>query len=820
MAPQFQRLQEAMERKRVALQVNTLGIQPEIVLVLETVGSVDNFVRALRKVQGLEWLGEFDVDSVEPEHGFMDADDPEKQLSGQLFMVMTDQEALRQMRSFFDLWKEDHERRFSRGLTPLKHAFEQLRTIRTWDIEDRTRETGILDDWQYRIVEGEDTIPFQIELWFRAESHKREQAESNLRRVIESLNGEVTQRCVVTEIAYHGIAGSVPRGYIQNLVEDPAFRSDAQLLMCDEIMHIRPVGQCSVAMPEDLNTAEVLVPKPFEDAPTGDPIVALLDGLPMTGHQLLAGRIDVDDPDDYESAYLAQERFHGTSMASLICHGDLAESGRPVGRPIYVRPIMKPRRVFGNQFVEAIPQEVLPVDLIHRAVRRLFESESGQPPSAPSVRVINLSVCDPARPFFRDMSPMARLIDWLSWKYNVLFMVSAGNHAEPIELDVPREDFSSLTPVRLQRAIIEAIAEDTRNRRLLSPAETFNGLTVGATHKDGSAIPFTRLVDPFIEDGLPSVLNAHGPGYRRTIKPEILLPGGRQFLDEQLGNAHDNAVLQSLDYTRPPGQQVAAPGPLTNLNYTRYTRGTSNATALASRNAMRLHEVIERLRLDSPGSLPREYDAVLLKALLVHGCDWDSSWFLYENVLMNGQTSRSFRDYVARFLGYGSADVDKVMACTDQRVTVLGVGSLFDGEGDEFMMPLPPSLSAVTENRRLIVTLAWLTPVSNTRQNYRVAHLWFNPTQENVLGVRRQYADYHAAQRGTVQHEVLDGRTAVAYQDGDNIVVKVNCRSDAGDIEEPIRYALAVSLQVAEGIDLPIYQEVRDRLQIQLGPRP
>ena len=46
---------------------------------------------------------------------------------------------------------------------------------------------------------------------------------------------------------------------------------------------------------------------------------------PLTRHQLLDGRIDLDDPDDYESAYLASERFHGTMMASLICHGDLAE---------------------------------------------------------------------------------------------------------------------------------------------------------------------------------------------------------------------------------------------------------------------------------------------------------------------------------------------------------------------------------------------------------------------------------------------------------------------------------------------------------------
>ncbi len=37
----------------------------------------------------------------------------------------------------------------------------------------------------------------------------------------------------------------------------------------------------------------------------------------------------------------------------------------------------------------------------------------------------------------------------------------------------------------------------------------------------------------------------------------------------------------------------------------------------------------------------------------------------------------------------------KVVSCTDQRVTVLGVGKLDDNEGQEFLLPLPPSLSAV-----------------------------------------------------------------------------------------------------------------------------
>jgi hypothetical protein len=74
-------------------------------------------------------------------------------------------------------------------------------------------------------------------------------------------------------------------------------------------------------------------------------------------------------------------------------------------------------------------------------------------------------------------------------------------------------------------------------------------------------------------------------GYRRAIKPEILLPGGRTVLLESLLQS-PNAVFDVYTQSRQPGQRVAAPGPTPgDLSYTWYGRGTSNAAALASRTA-------------------------------------------------------------------------------------------------------------------------------------------------------------------------------------------------------------------------------------------
>lgn len=815
LAPQFQRLQEAMDSHRMALQNNSFGLQPEQVLVLETIGSEINFINVVKKIEGLEWLGELELEDIAPDYGFEDEKDPQKQLSGQLFLVMTDQRALQELQSLFRRWQQDYTAKFPHGLAPLKHAFAHLRTIRPWDAEDRIRDTGLLEDWRERIEHGQEVVSFEAELWYRNSAARRRQAEVYLGNVVESLGGEIVQQCVIPQISYHGVLGRVPIGGLPEMLSEMKQLREFRLLQCEDIMYLRPVGQCAIHVPEDLCETEVTDKGRLSSLPQGEPVVALFDGLPLTGHRLLDGRLIIDDPDGYEDAYQARERVHGTAMASLICHGDLDEGGEPSRRPVYVRPILQPHRGFDGQFVELIPEGVLPVDLVHRAVRRLYEGEGGDPPAAPSVRVINLSVCDRSRPFDRGLSSLARLLDWLSWEYNVLFVVSAGNHPHEIELNVPRANLQSLTAEEREKAVIEAIAADTRHRRLLSPAETINGLTLGATHTDASTLvanPY--LIDPFSRVGLPSTISAHGPGYRRSIKPDILLPGGRQFLSEKLGNTYDKVVLQARNYNRPPGQRVATPGPSGELDRTIYLRGTSDAAALASRWATFLLDVIDRLRMDHGADIPPEYDVVLLKALLVHGADWGDAGTLYESILRNAQNSKTFKDYVGRFFGYGSANMAKVMFCTDQRVTVLGIGKLTDGEAHEFLFPLPPSLSAVTDRRHLTVTLAWLTPVSCSRQRYRIAQLWFDP--KNALAPDRACADHNAVQRGTVQHEVLEGERAVDFQDGDGIVIKVNCRADAEDIPDPIRYGLAVTLEVGEEINIPIYQEVRDRLRIRV----
>ena len=287
LTPQFEQLQDALEQKRLALQNNPVGIRPEQVLVIETIGSIENFINAVKRIKGLEWLGEFELEDITPDYGFEDTKDPQKQLKGQLFLVMTNQRAQQEIVSLFNRCKKDQDTEFPYGLAKLKRVFVYLHTIRTWDVEDRIRETGILEDWEDRLQHDNQTVPFEVELWYRDSLVRRQQAQSQLRNIIASLGGQVVQQCTIPDIAYHAILGTIPIALVQKIVEQPEVRQSLRLLQCEDIMYLRPVGQCAIRVPVDMTETDTLEEERQPELPQGDPIVALLgwlapDGTPVT----------------------------------------------------------------------------------------------------------------------------------------------------------------------------------------------------------------------------------------------------------------------------------------------------------------------------------------------------------------------------------------------------------------------------------------------------------------------------------------------------------------------------------------------------------
>src|SRR5690348_4879971 len=72
LAPRLDALRVYFERRTVELRASAAGQVPEEVIVFETVGSIANFLRAAKRVDGLDFLAEWDVDDIAPDDDFYD----------------------------------------------------------------------------------------------------------------------------------------------------------------------------------------------------------------------------------------------------------------------------------------------------------------------------------------------------------------------------------------------------------------------------------------------------------------------------------------------------------------------------------------------------------------------------------------------------------------------------------------------------------------------------------------------------------------------------------------------------------------------------
>lgn len=807
LAPRFQTLQDTLAGARTELTISTGSPEPELVVVFDLKGTADKFLRATQKIDGLEFLADFREEDVEPTKDFhrreKDGSQSDDAIPQSLYMVMSNAQAVADLVRLFELWQDDRAITFATGLNPLKDVFKLLDDVRRWGTSDRVRETGLLERWAEDVgVSKGSPARVEIELWYRADAQIRQRAASTVGELVENVGGAVVTTADIGGIGYHAILADIPYNQVQRVLDDgPAA---IELLRAEDVMFVG--AHVPMAFPVDESGDEADLPEFDIRLPTEPPRIALLDGLPVANHVALANRLEIDDPDEVESDYAVELRRHGTAMASIIVHGDLSRPEPALTRRLYVRPLLEPHWS-GD---EVTPQAQLLVDLVHRSLRRIVEGDGAQSAVAPSVRIVNLSIGDPGRAFVRRLSPLARLLDWFAFEYNLVVVVSAGNH--PGTLSVPRAalgDPSAMSEATLRTGLAEA-----RHRRLLSPAESINAITVGATHADGTSdsLPDT-VVDP-LEPGLPATYSSTGFGFRRSVKPDVHLPGGRQLFSRPPNSDDELVELPQLDSpVRAPGIRVGAPGVAGQLNGEVFTVGTSNAAASATRTVSTIFDVLEAATAatDEFPFPDAGYHPVLAKALLTHAAGWRDLGGRIQSAL--GLSGLETRRELTRMLGYGPVDQERVANADRVRVVLLGASS-FEKEGrDTYRFPLPTSLASKREWRRLTVTLAWLSPVNHRSQKYRMARLWFtSPTDE--LKIKPIEAYHHAVRNGCLQHEVLEGEKAAAFTDGDDLVVDVDCRSETGKkFERPVRYGLVASLEVGATLLNDIHGEVRSALR-------
>jgi serine protease AprX len=329
--------------------------------------------------------------------------------------------------------------------------------------------------------------------------------------------------------------------------------SDEDVDCLSRVVGVRAIARMPLMRtirPRMLNVKPLPTGLPTPDQVEGDvPTVVVVDTGVSTRIAPLAGWI-VGQQSDVSPQY--QNVTHGTFVAGLICWGT------------YLNPNLgglnaAPCAIFDLQ--------VLPNDdpgfgetLALMEQEFLQSLETALRAHANQYKVWNLSLGSDEVCSLDQFSPLAEQLDELQERYQVSFVISAGNYETPPLLDYPRS------------------GSELEAGRITSPADSVLGITVGSVShinyaKDGP------------KEHQPSPFSRHGAGPNHVIKPDLVHYGGSC----SMSLSHEAGV-----------RSVSEAGSAEDI-------GTSFATPLVSRALAQIYHQI------TPTPSP-----VLARALLTH----------------------------------------------------------------------------------------------------------------------------------------------------------------------------------------------------------
>lgn len=807
------------------LRADPGSIAPERALVFELsdINPVSAYT-ALKNVPGFEFLGEDEDEMGPPEHGFFKPDkkgEPTaKQISHRLYFAMPTEEALDALLALWERYErnEPFSATATPGLTGWRDVFEHLIKVRPWGPVDRLPDDAV-EAWKQDLAEFPTQVHrIEVELWYRQSENARSRASRALERRIRSAGGDVIRERVIEDIFYHGALIELPAAELRKLADDRS----GEIATIDEVMFFRP--QTLARIPRQVLPDLPNYPAaPADVAVDEEPIVALFDGVPISGHIGLTERLLLDDALNLADRYgSVDEMQHGTAMASIVLNGD-GHAPSPVSQRLYVHPVLIPD---GGD--ERFPGDDLAIYTLHQALQRMLSgihNEDGEQiaaASAPTVRIVNLSIGDPKRRFAGIVSPWARLIDYYAFTHRLLFLVSAGNIKDAVEIDgietyTALEDMDS---AQRTEKILGAVFAQRAFRKLLSPAEAINALTIGARPCDElpTEAKGAGHIDPYGHDNVGNVSSALGTGAVRSIKPELLMNGGRETLQLESSGGGRIKVRPVAVPGRFFGIGAAAPGVGGELDRMINTSGTSPAAALATHQALRIEQAIRSMETID---VDPAHIAVVLKALLAHSAGWDIdvASLIESHAQSSGMTAWQHRRVEkGRFLGLGAPQVVKVLGSSLQRALVLGFGDIHKDKTCPHAIPLPKELSAKGEWRAVTATLAWITPIHPRHGAYRRATLDLDLVgfdDGTAVGASKLAEQPHEAMgnKGTLIHRRWEGADPAVFVDNQGVYLNVTCRSPTNSLDYAVPYALAVTLEVGETSAVDVYTDIKTRIE-------
>jgi Subtilase family len=389
------------------------------------------------------------------------------------------------------------------------------------------------------------------------------------------------------------------------------------------------------------------------------PDVGVIDSGIMEGHRFLTPAIKTEFSKSYVPGVDSvvddvTNGGHGTRVAGAILYPKgVSEISDPYRLPCFIRNL----KILGrdNGLETKYPAEVL--------LKIVQENDT--------CKIFNHSI-NSTKPFrLKHMSAWAAMIDTLSFKHDVLFVISTGNVSfEAIRYFLNQ---GQSYPTYLHEPFC----------RIANPGQSSFGVTVGSVnHSDFEDDDWVALGGK--EE--VSAFSRVGPGIWSHVKPDVVEFGGGLTITKGSNKRvrhNDDTCTETIRSTNDGGNAFA-----------KDVVGTSFA-------APRVTSIIAELRKLYPTETIN-----LLRALLVQGARLPGGHFV-------DPTLESIR-----YFGYGIPDLDRVTRNTPQRISFYSTGFLKAEEAHLYNVRIPEQLLNPADEYDILieVTLAFTANVRRTRQ--------------------------------------------------------------------------------------------------------
>lgn len=543
------------------------------------------------------------------------------------------------------------------------------------------------------------------------------------------------------------------------------------------------------------------LPRDIPSPTIGASRICILDSGINANHPLLR-------PAMAESASFVDEEGetdlagHGTAVAGVVLYGDVEACNEGnFWRPqfwLYNGKVMKKCPQTGN----AVYNEHSLEASLTQAVEHFVEL---------GCRIFNLSLGNSNAPYDgMHVRGLAYILDVLSRRHNILFVVSTGNFCGSENPAVPVNSWRDEYPEYL-------LAEQSS---IIDPAPAMSVLTVGSIARHNATVDTQRFPEIYqlspASENQPSPFTRHGPSVKGAFKPDLVATGGNLACPMRHVDSQWRQIERGL-------------GVLT-FNHEFVGNTIFKEVSGTSLAAPYITHLAGRLLNEYPAS-----SANLIRAMLVNQAylPKEVATTFSENFRNAYKEDKStlHRDVARDVAGYGAVNEGELFRSSDNTVVLISEQSIEKDSCQFFELPLPADfLRKTLSTRELTVTLAYSPAVRTTRIEYLATQIsfrlvkgtsldevqkYFNQASKTDVESRNDDAvsnrDISAQQRSrsTVQSSRWTFRKRNPKEKWFVVVIRQDREWNHPDVLEEEPYALVVTVADRDNENAQLYSQIQ-----------